>query len=63
MLAIQSILHPTDFSENSGTAFDLACALAKDYGARLVVMHVAIALVAYNLLVRGAPVREDDPAA
>lgn len=40
MLAIKTILHPTDFSERSEPAFRLACALARDYGARLVVVHV-----------------------
>jgi hypothetical protein len=39
MLAIHTILHPTDSSEHSQYAFWLACALARDYGARLVVMH------------------------
>jgi nucleotide-binding universal stress UspA family protein len=41
MLPIRVILHPTDFSENSVYAFRLACSLARDYGARLVVLHVA----------------------
>ena len=41
MLTIRTILHPTDFSENSDFAFRLACALARDYGARLIVLHVA----------------------
>jgi nucleotide-binding universal stress UspA family protein len=41
MLAIRNILHPTDFSERSDFAFRLACSLARDYGARLVVLHVA----------------------
>ena len=41
MLAIKTILYPTDFSEHSGYAFELACALARDYGARLIVLHVA----------------------
>lgn len=41
MLAIRTILHPTDFSEQSDYAFRLACSLARDYGARLVVLHVA----------------------
>jgi nucleotide-binding universal stress UspA family protein len=41
MLAIKTILHPTDFSERSDFAFRLACALARDYGARLVILHVA----------------------
>ena len=40
MLALHSILHPTDFSENAHTAFQLACTLAHDYDARLVVVHV-----------------------
>lgn len=42
MLPIHTILHPTDFSENSDWAFGLACSLAKDYGARLIVVHVAL---------------------
>jgi nucleotide-binding universal stress UspA family protein len=41
MLPVKTILHPTDFSENSAFAFRLACALARDYGAQLVIMHVA----------------------
>jgi nucleotide-binding universal stress UspA family protein len=40
MLPIQTILHPTDFSERSGFAFQLACSLARDRGARLIVLHV-----------------------
>jgi nucleotide-binding universal stress UspA family protein len=40
MLPIQTILHPTDFSERSGYAFQLACSLARDHGARLIVLHV-----------------------
>jgi nucleotide-binding universal stress UspA family protein len=40
MLSIRTILHPTDFSESSGPAFELACALARDYSAALVVAHV-----------------------
>jgi len=39
MLPIQTILHPTDFSERSGYAFQLACSLARDRGARLIVLH------------------------
>jgi nucleotide-binding universal stress UspA family protein len=41
MLAIRSILHPTDFSLYSENAFQLALSLARDYGARLAVVHVA----------------------
>jgi nucleotide-binding universal stress UspA family protein len=35
------ILHPTDYSEASRQAFELACGLARDSGSRLVIMHVA----------------------
>jgi len=49
MLAIHTILHPTDFSEHSQYAFALACALARDYGARLVVLHVVtVPVVVYG---------------
>jgi nucleotide-binding universal stress UspA family protein/quercetin dioxygenase-like cupin family protein len=40
MPGIQTILHPTDFSENSRPAFQMACALARDYRATLLVLHV-----------------------
>jgi nucleotide-binding universal stress UspA family protein len=40
MLSIQAILHPTDFSPGSEYAFQLACSLARDHGARLIVLHV-----------------------
>src|SRR5262245_44871065 len=40
MLPIHTILHPTDFSECSQCAFGTACALARDYGARLIVLHM-----------------------
>jgi len=40
MSAIRTILHPTDFSQYSDYAFLLACALARDYADRLIVLHV-----------------------
>jgi nucleotide-binding universal stress UspA family protein len=40
MLAIKIVLHPTDFSERSELAFRLACVVAREYGARLVLAHV-----------------------
>jgi nucleotide-binding universal stress UspA family protein len=40
MLGIRTILHATDFSEPSNSALRLACALARDQGARLIVLHV-----------------------
>jgi len=52
MLAIKTILHPTDFSEHSEHAFRLACELARDYGARVVVAH-AITLQLYGSLETG----------
>jgi nucleotide-binding universal stress UspA family protein len=40
MLPIHKILHPTDFSDSAKPAFELACALARDYRATLVLVHV-----------------------
>jgi len=40
MLSIQTILHPTDLSPRSEYALQLACSLARDHGARLIVLHV-----------------------
>lgn len=40
MLPIHTILYPTDFSPRSAHAFEVACALARDYEAKLVVAHV-----------------------
>jgi nucleotide-binding universal stress UspA family protein len=41
MFPIETILHPTDFSERADNAFRLACMLAHDYAARLIVVYVA----------------------
>jgi nucleotide-binding universal stress UspA family protein len=38
----KNVLHPTDFSRLAGYASHLARALARDYGARLTVLHVAV---------------------
>jgi nucleotide-binding universal stress UspA family protein len=40
MLPVHTILQPNDFSTLSKSAFDMACSLARDYDARLVVVHV-----------------------
>jgi nucleotide-binding universal stress UspA family protein len=40
MLSIRTILHPTDFSERAEYAFRAACSLARDHGARLVILYV-----------------------
>jgi universal stress protein A len=47
MLPIRTILHPTDFSERSAAAFRLACALARDYDAWLIALHVMPSEVVY----------------
>jgi nucleotide-binding universal stress UspA family protein len=40
MQAIRKILVPTDFTEQSDRAFDMACCLARDAGAQMIVVHV-----------------------
>ncbi len=45
MSPIQTVLHPTDFSEPSRIAFELACSLARDYGAQLIICHVMQPLI------------------
>jgi len=40
MLHFNTIVHATDFSESSLFAWHMACALARDHGARLLLVHV-----------------------
>jgi nucleotide-binding universal stress UspA family protein len=40
MLSLRTILHPNDCSEHSKTALHLASALARDAGARLVLLYI-----------------------
>ena len=40
MLKIKTILHPTDFSESSKHAMTYAIALAEEFQAKIVVLHV-----------------------
>ena len=40
MPCVQTILHPTDFSDHSRAAFQTACAWARDHNARLILLHV-----------------------
>jgi universal stress protein A len=42
MLPAKIILHPTDFSEPAVQAHAAACCLARDWNARLIVLHVAV---------------------
>lgn len=50
MLAIKTILHPTDFSEASEHALRMAYELACDYKARLIVIHAVEPPVYYGEL-------------
>jgi nucleotide-binding universal stress UspA family protein len=40
MLTVTTVLHPTDFSDNSDFAFQVASALARTCNARLILLHV-----------------------
>jgi nucleotide-binding universal stress UspA family protein len=40
MLAMKTILYPTDFSADAQPAFEVACALASDSCGRVVILHV-----------------------
>ena len=40
MLTVKTLLHPTDLTEASLHAFDLACQIARAYGARVIILHV-----------------------
>ncbi len=63
MLPIQTILHPTDFSAHSDYALRLACALARDHGARLVLLHVAApptAVYGGDILIPAPPDSHDE---
>jgi nucleotide-binding universal stress UspA family protein len=48
MLPLKTILHPTDFSEPSESAFRLANSLAADYAAQLVILHVVFVPVRFS---------------
>lgn len=58
MLAIKTILHPTDFSEPASHARKMALEMARDYGARLILLHVVEPPVYYGEL--GANVNPSD---
>ncbi len=45
---MRTILHPTDFSERSSYALQLAITLAKSDGAKLIVLHVEAPKVIYD---------------
>ena len=37
----KTILHPNDFSSSASEALRIACSLAREYGAKLILLHVA----------------------
>ena len=59
MLPIKTILHPTDFSKPSEYALRFACALARDYQARLLLLHVIEPPVYYGELGMTVPLPAD----
>jgi nucleotide-binding universal stress UspA family protein len=62
VLEIRTVLHPTDFSDLSRPAFELACSLARDFGAELVVLYVTPwpAPGVVDGIVVGIPTEPDD---
>jgi len=62
MIPLHVILHPTDFSTHSDYAFRLACSLARDHGARLIVLHVMVQPVAYGEAGAYAAIEDQKPA-
>ncbi len=59
MMPIKTILHPTDFSKPSEYALRFALALARDYEARLVLLHVVEPPVYYGELGMAIPLPAD----
>ncbi len=55
--AIRVILHPTDFSDGSEAAAEVARSLARDLGAQLILLHVA----PLKVLMDGTLAAESDP--
>jgi nucleotide-binding universal stress UspA family protein len=53
--APRAILHPTDYSEASRQAFELACRIASDRGSRVIVMHVPEAVDVSSLSIAPLP--------
>jgi nucleotide-binding universal stress UspA family protein len=50
MTPVRTVLHPTDFSDASAAALRVARSLARDHGARLIVLHVAPAGAVYGTI-------------
>jgi universal stress protein A len=60
MISIKSILHPTDFSDASEHALRMAVGLARDYQARLILMHAVEPPVYYGEIGVGFIPADDD---
>jgi hypothetical protein len=55
MTPLRIVLHPTDYSRLSKAAFRLARSLARDHGARLIVLHVAPEAAVFAGVASGPP--------
>jgi nucleotide-binding universal stress UspA family protein len=55
------ILYPTDFSAGSAAAFRLACSLARDQKAQLIVLHVAAPPLTFDEIAASREVGYRDP--
>jgi len=64
MKRIKNILHPTDFSRPCTSALEIACSLARDHNARLLLLHVVPRVApiegGYRLVLRRAECQEQD---
>jgi nucleotide-binding universal stress UspA family protein len=56
MLHLRTILHPADLTAPSMNVFHLACSLARDHGARLIILHVTELLVPAGMMPRRTPI-------
>jgi nucleotide-binding universal stress UspA family protein len=55
MYPFRKILHPTDFSDQAAAAFGVACALARQHGAEVLVLHVMAPPIAWGEVVAREP--------
>jgi len=62
MFAIEKILLPTDFEEPSRAAFEVAKSIAGKFGAKIVVLHVAMTPPEYDEWVPDLPIDDQDLA-
>ena len=48
MFSVKTLLYPTDFTQTSRYAFDLACQIARERNARVIALHVVPPLNGYH---------------